>query len=117
MTLKGLVSMTLLCVVQWSRNCLLLVPNFLSIRFHRCQLPQYEDVRLIRFDQSFARVVVMSLIGRHFGRQLWMSDFVSGPVRDFESSGEPIKKVSPLKEVHQFKARFNFDSSNGRISN
>ncbi|CAL9234199.1 unnamed protein product, partial [Arabidopsis halleri] len=67
MTSEGLVFVTLLCMVQWSIYYLLLVPNYLSMRFHLFQLPQYEDV--LRFKQSFVRVAVLSLGGWHIGRQ------------------------------------------------
>ncbi|CAL9236535.1 unnamed protein product [Arabidopsis halleri] len=76
LTSEGLVSITLLCIVQWYRTCgcrihtlktyPLLVLIYLCMRF----VPQYEDFTLISLDQSYVGMVVMSLIGsRHLCRQ------------------------------------------------
>ncbi|KAG7550392.1 Protein kinase-like domain superfamily [Arabidopsis thaliana x Arabidopsis arenosa] len=46
-----------------------LVLPFVSSSDTYVAFPQYEDVRLIRFDQSFARMAVMSLLKRLIGRQ------------------------------------------------
>ncbi|CAH8278488.1 unnamed protein product [Arabidopsis lyrata] len=63
---EGLVSITLLCIVQWYRTYPLLVLIYLCMRF----VPQYEDFTLIRLDQSYIGMVVMSLTGsRHLCRQ------------------------------------------------
>ncbi|KAG7578406.1 hypothetical protein ISN45_Aa03g025920 [Arabidopsis thaliana x Arabidopsis arenosa] len=66
LTSAGLVSSTLLCIVQWYRTYPLLVLIYFCMRF----VPQYEDFTLIRLDQSYVGMVVMSLIGsRHLCRQ------------------------------------------------
>ncbi|CAL9231989.1 unnamed protein product [Arabidopsis halleri] len=86
LTSEGLVSITLLCVVQWYRNDPLLVPFYLFMRF----VPQYEDDRLIRFDRSLVSMDVLSLIrsmplcrqslatvGFGFGVNLFVSGYLS----------------------------------------
>ncbi|KAG7591033.1 Ribonuclease H domain [Arabidopsis thaliana x Arabidopsis arenosa] len=84
MTSEGLVSVTLLCMMQWSIYSLLLVPNYLSMRFHQFQLPQDEDV--LRFKQSFARMAVLSLDRWHIGRQS-LETLVPGFGKDLNRSG------------------------------
>lgn len=116
--------MTILCVLQWSRNCLLLVPIYLNMRFHQFQLPQYEDVRLIRFDQSFARMAVMSFIERLIGRQslefivsgFGVNWFVSGYLSDcfngnadFPCIEDCFRLILTLKVAKGLVPKFSFE--------
>ncbi|CAL9236146.1 unnamed protein product, partial [Arabidopsis halleri] len=84
MTSEGMVSVTLCCGVHRPSKSLLLVPNYLSMRIHQFQVPQYEDV--YKFDQNFDRMAVMSPEGWHFGRQS-LEIIVSGFVLDLISAG------------------------------
>ncbi|CAH8271073.1 unnamed protein product [Arabidopsis lyrata] len=92
MTSEGMVFVTLCCGVHRLSNNLLLLPNYLSMRIHQFQVPQYEDV--YKFDQNFDRMAVMSPKGWHFRIQS-LEIIVSGFGMDLNSAG-PRRSVGVL---------------------